>query len=60
MFNSNPRGDGQKGWNGERNGAFHDCATRRALVTAAGSDELYHFYRPTCLPIEQLTGELVA
>jgi SAM-dependent methyltransferase len=53
LCSSNPRGDGQEGWNGERYGAFHDWPTWRALVTAAGFDELEHFYRPTGLPIEQ-------
>jgi hypothetical protein len=24
LFSSNPRGDGQEGWNGDRYGAFHD------------------------------------
>jgi len=53
LFSSNPRGDGQEGWNGERYGAFHDWPTWRALVTAAGFDELDHFYRPAGLSIEQ-------
>jgi SAM-dependent methyltransferase len=53
LFSSNPRGDGQEGWNGERYGAFHDWPTWRALVTAAGFDELDHFYRPAGLPREQ-------
>jgi SAM-dependent methyltransferase len=53
LFSSNPRGDGQEGWNGERYGAFHDWPTWRTLVTAAGFDELEHFYRPLGLPIEQ-------
>ena len=53
LFSSNPRGNGQEGWNGERYGAFHDWPTWRALVTAAGFDELDHFYRPSGLPIEQ-------
>jgi SAM-dependent methyltransferase len=53
LFSSNPRGDGQEGWNGERYGAFHDWPTWRALVTAAGFDELDHFHRPSGLPREQ-------
>ncbi len=53
LFTSNPRGDGQEGWRGERYGAFHDWPTWRALVTAAGFDELDHFYRPAGLPREQ-------
>jgi len=24
LFTSNPRGEGQEGWNGDRYGAFHD------------------------------------
>ncbi|MES2717187.1 MAG: class I SAM-dependent methyltransferase [Pseudomonadota bacterium] len=53
LFSSNPRGDGQEGWNGERYGAFHDWPTWRALVTAAGFDELDHFYRPPGRPRAQ-------
>lgn len=53
LFSSNPRGQGQEGWNGERYGAFHDWPTWRDLVTSAGFDELEHFYRPSGLPIEQ-------
>jgi SAM-dependent methyltransferase len=53
LFSSNPRGNGQEGWNGERYGVFHDWPGWRAVMTAAGFDELDHFYRPTGLPIEQ-------
>jgi SAM-dependent methyltransferase len=53
LFSSNPRGDGQEGWNGERYGAFHDWPTWRALVSAAGFEELDHFYRPAGLPRER-------
>lgn len=53
LFSSNPRGDGQEGWNGERYGAFHDWSSWHALVMAAGFDDLEHFYRPWGLPIEQ-------
>lgn len=53
LFSSNPRGDGQEGWNGERYGAFQHWPTWRDLVTAAGFDELDHFYRPSGLPFEQ-------
>jgi len=27
LFTSNPRGEGQQGWNGDRYGAFHDWQT---------------------------------
>ena len=53
LFSSNPRGDGREGWNGERYCAFHDWPTWRAMLTAAGFDELDHFYRPPGLPREQ-------
>jgi SAM-dependent methyltransferase len=53
LFSSNPRGEGEEGCNGERYGVFYDWPTWRALVTAAGFDELEHFYRPAGLPIEQ-------
>jgi SAM-dependent methyltransferase len=53
LFCSNPRGEGQESWNGERFGAFHDLASWRAYVTAAGFFELSHYYRPTGLPFEQ-------
>ena len=53
LFSSNPRGDGQEGWNGERFGAYYDWETWRAFLTAAGFVELTHFYRPPGLPYEQ-------
>jgi SAM-dependent methyltransferase len=53
LFSSNPRGDGQEGWNGDRYGAFHDWPTWRAFVCGAGFVELSHFYRPKGLPRDQ-------
>jgi len=53
LFSSNPRGEGQEGWRGQRYGAFHDLAGWRALMTSAGFVELAHYYRPTGLPFEQ-------
>jgi SAM-dependent methyltransferase len=53
FFSSNPRGDGQEGWRGDRYGAFHDWPAWRDYVLAAGFVELTHFYRPTGLPPEQ-------
>jgi SAM-dependent methyltransferase len=50
LFTSNPRGDGQEGWNGDRYGAFHDWPTWCDFVCAAGFVELSHFYRPKGLP----------
>ncbi len=53
LFSSNPRGDGQEGWNGDRYGVFHDWETWRCGMTAAGFIELAHWYRPTGLPPER-------
>ena len=53
LFSSNPRGDGQEGWNGERYGAFHSMDAWRGYMLAAGFVELAHYYRPSGLPREQ-------
>jgi SAM-dependent methyltransferase len=53
LFSSNPHGDNQEGWNKERYGAFHDLASWRGYLTAAGFDELEHYYRPHGLPRDQ-------
>lgn len=53
LFSSNPRGQGQEGWNGGRYGAFHDLPTWRAHMATAGFQELEHYYRPAGLPREQ-------
>lgn len=51
LFCSNPRGEGQEGWQGERYGAYHNLETWRGFMTAAGFDELTHYYRPAGLPL---------
>ncbi|MEP7281762.1 MAG: class I SAM-dependent methyltransferase [Rubrivivax sp.] len=53
LFSSNPRGDGQEGWNGDRYCAFHDWPAWRAHVGAAGFVELTHYFRPDGVPVEQ-------
>lgn len=53
LFSSNPRGDGQEGWSGDRYGVFHDLPGWRGYLLAAGFDELAHYYRPAGLPLEQ-------
>jgi len=53
LFSSNPRGQGQEGWQGQRYGAYHDPATWRRHMVAAGFTELEHYFRPEGLPIEQ-------
>lgn len=53
LFSSNPRGNNEQGWNGERYGTYHDLPRWRQYLTAAGFSELLHYYRPPGLPIEQ-------
>jgi SAM-dependent methyltransferase len=53
LFSSNPRGDNQEGWNGDRYGVYHDLEAWRSYLNAAGFEELEHYYRPTGLPREQ-------
>lgn len=53
LFCSNPHGDGQEGWNGDRYGAFHDWPSWQSYVTSAGFVALDHYYRPPGLPREQ-------
>ena len=53
LFSSNPRGNGEEGWNGDRYGVFYDWDTWREYVTAAGFVELTHYYRPAGLPRDQ-------
>jgi SAM-dependent methyltransferase len=53
LFASNPRGQGEEGWSGERYGAYHDWDTWRDRVGAAGFAELTHYYRPAGLPRDQ-------
>ena len=53
LFSSNPRGNGEEGWNGDRYGVFYDWETWREYVTAAGFVELTHYYRPAGLPRDQ-------
>jgi len=53
LFSSNPRGENEEGWNRGRYGAYHDLETWRRHVTAAGFEELSHYFRPPGLPREQ-------
>ncbi len=53
LFSSNPRGNGQEGWSGDRYGAFHDLQAWRGYLSANGFVELAHYYRPAGLPREQ-------
>ena len=53
LFSSNPRGDGQEGWNGDRYGSFHDWQAWQRYLTAAGFVALTHYFRPPGVPLEQ-------
>jgi hypothetical protein len=53
LFSSNPRGDNQEGWNGPRYCCYYDWPNWRELVTAAGFEEIIHYYRPPGLPREE-------
>ena len=53
FFSSNPRGDNEEGWNGERYGVYYDLERWHELVTAAGFAEITHYYRPPGLPRAQ-------
>jgi SAM-dependent methyltransferase len=53
LFCSNPRGQDEEGWNGDRYGVWYSWPTWRAHVLAAGFVELEHYYRPAGLPRAQ-------
>jgi SAM-dependent methyltransferase len=50
LFSSNPHGDNREGWRGQRYGCYWDLERWRALVTAAGFEEIAHYYRPPGKP----------
>jgi SAM-dependent methyltransferase len=50
LFCSNPHGNNEEGVSGERYGCFFDLDTWRRYVSAAGFDEVQHYYRPAGLP----------
>ncbi len=50
LFTSNPRGQNQEGWNGERYGAYRDLAQWRRYMSAATFAELTYYYRPAGPP----------
>lgn len=53
LFSSNPRGENEEGWSGQRYGCYYNWDTWRQFVTAAGFAEISHYYRPPGLPREQ-------
>lgn len=53
LFCSNPRGNNEEGFSGNRYGCFYDFDSWHALVSAAGFRPIHHYYRPAGLPREQ-------
>lgn len=53
LFSSNPRGEGQEGWQDGRYGSFHDWPTWQRHLLDAGFEALEHYYRPPGLPRER-------
>jgi SAM-dependent methyltransferase len=53
LFCSNPRGQDEEGWSGDRYGVWYRWSTWRTHVLAAGFVELEHYYRPAGLPRAQ-------
>ena len=50
LFASNPHGQGDEGWPGERYGAWHTPASWRRRVEAAGFELVREYYRPAGRP----------
>ncbi len=53
LFSSNPRGQGEEGWNRGRYGVYHELESWRGFLLDAGFSEITHYYRPAGLPREQ-------
>lgn len=53
FFASIPHGNDQAQWNDARYSCFHSPARWAMLVTAAGFEEITHFFRPTNAPKEE-------
>ena len=53
LFSSNPRGNNEEGWNGQRYGSYHDFASWQKFMTDANFTHVHHYYRPPGLPREQ-------
>lgn len=53
LFSSNPRGNNQESWYGDRFASYHSLEGWRSFMTNAQFTEIEHYYRPSGLPIEQ-------
>lgn len=50
LFSSNPRGDDEQGFSGERFGAYHGHDNWQQIVSSCGFEALETYYRPRGLP----------
>jgi SAM-dependent methyltransferase len=53
LFSSNPRGDDDEGWHGDRYGVYWTLESWRARAADAGFEEIAHYYRPPGKPREE-------
>ena len=53
LFSSNPRGNNEEGWSGNRYGCFHDLDSWRRHGDEACFEEIRHYFRPPGRPREQ-------
>ena len=53
LFCSNPRGQNQEGWSGDRYSCFFDLEAWSEYLTAAGFVVVQHYYRPPGRPHDQ-------
>lgn len=53
LFSSNPRGNNEESWYGDRFGSYHDLEGWRSFMTNANFTEVEHYYRSSGLPFEQ-------
>jgi SAM-dependent methyltransferase len=53
LFSSNPRGQNDEGWHGDRYGCYWELEAWRGALTSARFEELAHYYRPPGKPREQ-------
>ncbi len=50
LFSSNPRGNDQEGWSGDRYGSYHSLGGWTKHLNAAGFEAVGHYYRPPGRP----------
>jgi SAM-dependent methyltransferase len=53
LFSSNPRGDNEEGWQGDRYGCYWNLERWRRFVVEAGYKEVTHYFRPAGEPPER-------